>query len=292
MFELCAAGPQTYYVNCPSRIGICRLSEQEICLIDSGNDKDAGKKIIKILSEQGWRPVMVLNTHSHADHIGGNAVLRERLDCPAYIAGPDRAFAEAPILEPAFLYGGYPCKKLRNKTLLAQPSEARELTADILPAGMELLPLPGHSFAMTAFHTADDVWFVGDAVTSPLILEKYPVSFVYDVAACLDSLDRLEQLEGRLFVPSHAEPTADIRPLVQKNREKLYALLDQIRELCAAPVSFETLFTRLFQDSGYRMDLTQYVLSASTVRSCLSYLCDRGELTAEVEEHLPLWKTV
>ncbi len=292
MYELIAAGPRTYYINCPSRIGIFLLSEREICLIDSGNDRDAGKKIVKILEEQGWHPAMLLNTHSHADHIGGNALLQDRLGCPAYIAGIDRAFAANPVLEPAFLYGGFPSKKLRNKTLLAQPSKLRELAPDVLPEGLKMLPLPGHSFAMTAFHTADDVWFLGDAVTSPLILAKYPVPFLYDVAAYLDSLDRIERLKGSLFVPSHAEPVREIGPLVRVNREKLIALLDRIRGLCTDPISFEALFQQLFRDCGHRMDLTQYALSASTVRSCLSYLCDCAELIAEVADYCPVWRRV
>ena len=155
-----------------------------------------------------------------------------------------------------------------------------------------MLLLPGHSFAMTAFHTADDVWFLGDAVTSPLILEKYPVSFLYDPAAYLKSLEQLERLEGRLFIPSHAEPVSDIAALVQANRENLLALLARIRSLCTAPISFETLFSQLFRDCGYQMDFTQYVLSASTVRSCLSYLCDCGEIAAEVADYRLLWKSI
>ena len=56
---------------------------------DSGNDKDAGKKVLKVLAGKGWRPEMILNTHSHADHIGGNRVIQERTGCRAYCPGLD-----------------------------------------------------------------------------------------------------------------------------------------------------------------------------------------------------------
>lgn len=53
-------------------------------------------------------------------------------------------FTRHPILEPAFLYGGFPCKDLRHKFLLAQESNAELLTKDALPKGVEIINLPGH----------------------------------------------------------------------------------------------------------------------------------------------------
>lgn len=48
MYELQQAGEQSYYINSPAKIGIYRLNDTDIYLIDSGNDKEAAKKIIKI----------------------------------------------------------------------------------------------------------------------------------------------------------------------------------------------------------------------------------------------------
>ena len=43
MYELVKVGPQSYYINSPAKIGIYARSENEIYLIDSGNDKEAAK---------------------------------------------------------------------------------------------------------------------------------------------------------------------------------------------------------------------------------------------------------
>lgn len=44
MYELVQVGEKTYYIECPAKMGLYRINESEVCLIDSGNDKDSGKK--------------------------------------------------------------------------------------------------------------------------------------------------------------------------------------------------------------------------------------------------------
>ena len=47
--ELIKLGEKTYYIKNPTNIGIYKIDENNVYLIDSGNDKDAGKKILKII---------------------------------------------------------------------------------------------------------------------------------------------------------------------------------------------------------------------------------------------------
>ena len=78
MYELKQIGEKSYYVNCPAKIGIYLSDDTNAYLIDSGNDKDAGKKVRRILEERGWKLSGILNTHSNADHIGGNQYLQQQ----------------------------------------------------------------------------------------------------------------------------------------------------------------------------------------------------------------------
>ena len=52
MYELIQVSENTYYVQCPAKIGIVKVNEKDVVLIDSGNDASAGKKIRKILEQQ------------------------------------------------------------------------------------------------------------------------------------------------------------------------------------------------------------------------------------------------
>jgi hypothetical protein len=53
MYELIQASNRCYYIQSPAKIGIVRLSDSEVCLIDSGNDKEAGKRVKRILDANG-----------------------------------------------------------------------------------------------------------------------------------------------------------------------------------------------------------------------------------------------
>lgn len=292
MYELIQAAEHTYYIQCPAKMGLWVPDGKAAVLIDSGGDKDAGRKVQKTLEAQGWTLGCILNTHANADHIGGNALLQQRLHAPAYAPGIDAAITTHPILEPAFLYGGYPPKPLRNKFLLAQPSRCRTLTEEALPEGLTMLPLPGHFFDMCGFGTADGVWFLADCLTSEAVMEKYHVQFLYDVAGYLATLDKVCQLEGRLFIPAHAEPAEDIRPLAEKNRAKVLEILQVVRELCREPKMFEEILQGLFAHYQLTMDFSQYVLVGSTLRSYLAYLLDNGGAAAEFADNRLLWRAV
>lgn len=289
MYELIHAVGNTYYINCPAKMGVYREADNGVWLIDSGNDKEAGKKVFKILAAQGWTLRAILNTHSNADHIGGNRILQERTGCPIYVSGMECGFVNHPLLEPSFLYGGYPLNALRNKFLMAQPSSAHPLSEAKLPAGMEILPLPGHFFEMVGFRTPDGVCFLADCLSGANVLEKYHVSFLYDVAAYLQTLNDIQRLRAELFVPAHAEVCAEIAPLAERNRAKVEEILRLLCFCCEQPHSFEEILKMVFDHYGLTMDMNQYVLIGSTIRSYLSYLCGEEQLQIIFSENRMLW---
>lgn len=292
MYELIQVGEKTYYIESPAKMGIYKLTETEVCLIDSGNDKDAGRKVQGILAEQGWTLKFILNTHSNADHVGGNAVLQQRLNAPAYTSGIEACFTRYPILEPSFLYGGYPVKELRNKFLMAQASAANDLDGFTLPQGLEILPLEGHYFGMFGVKTDDEVWFLADCMMGENILQKYHASFIYDVAAYLATLDKVEQLEGKWFIPAHAPACQDIKPLAAANRQKVLEISNNLLTWCREPIRFEDVLKITFDHYQLGMDWNQYVLVGSTIRSYLAYLHDEGKLQAVFVDNSLLWQSL
>lgn len=290
MYELIPVAPHTYYIQSPAKIGVVETSDGHVVLIDSGNDKEAGRKVRQHLDRQGWTLDAIYNTHSNADHIGGNAYLAKQTGCALYAPGIEAAFTQHPILEPALLYGGYPMKALRHKFLLAQESDAQLLTPEHLPAGFELIPLPGHFFDMIGLRTPDDVVFLADCLSSQATLDKYQISYVYDVAAYLDTLERVKEMHAALFVPAHADATEDIAPLAQYNIDKVNEIAGHILDFCAAPHTFEEVLQHLFTSYDLAMTFEQYALVGSTVRNYLSWLLDSEKLSANFADNRLLWQ--
>lgn len=269
MYELIQVSENSYYIQSPAKIGLVKLNDTDVCLIDSGNDKSAGRKIRQILDANGWHLTAIYNTHSNADHIGGNKYLQEQTGCRIYAPGIECDFTRHPVLEPSFLYGGYPSKELRHKFLMAQESDAEYLTGRQLPDGFELIPLPGHFFDMAGFRTPDDIVYLADCLSSRETLDKYQIGFIHDIEAYLNTLEMVKSMTAKLFVPAHADATEDISELAQYNIDKVWEIAEKIVEICKEPLCFEQILQRLFTEYNLVMNFEQYALIGSTVRSYL-----------------------
>lgn len=292
MYELIQVSERNYYIQSPAKIGLIRLGGSEVCLIDSGNDKDAGRKVRQILDANGWQLTAIYNTHSNADHIGGNQYLQKQTGCSVYAPGIECAFTRHPVLEPSFLFGGFPCKALRHKFLMAQESDAQPLTQQALPDGFEIIPLPGHFFDMVGFRTPDDVVFLADCLSSRETLDKYQIGFIYDVGEYINTLEAVARMKARLFVPAHAAAAEDVAELARYNIDKVHEIAERILDICREPACFEKILQALYAGYSLAMNLEQYVLVGSTVKSYLSWLKDSGRIDAAFEDNMLLWKRV
>ncbi len=289
MYELIQAAGSSYYIESPAKIGLVRTGEDEVVLIDSGSDKEAGRKIRQILDANSWKLAAIYNTHSNADHIGGNRYLQNRTGCHVYAPGMECCFTRFPLLEPSFLFGGFPPEDIRHKFLMAEESDAEELGDGVLPAGWECIPLPGHFLSMVGFRTPDDVVYLADCLSSRETLDKYGVTFIYDVASYIATLKRVITMRARLFIPSHAAATDDIAPLAEYNLHKVEEVADMICLICREPSSSDEVIRLVFRSYGLQMTMQQYVLVDSTVRSYLSWLRNSGRIGVRAEDDMIIW---
>lgn len=294
MYELIQVGENTFYINCGSKIGVYRFNDTEVCLIDSGHSEKSGRETARILKENGWTPSMILHTHMHADHTAGTAYLQSVWNVPAYVYGDiDAAFMRSVKYKPAYLFGGFPCDlMLESKVLCDSSCKAQELTDDIIPDGFETVRLDGHAFAMAAIRTPDDIWFMGDAVVSKDMIESACVCFAYDVEKYLESLDIAKGIKGKLFIPSHSEPTDDLSELIDLNRKQTIEISNKLLEICKEPLSSDMVMKKLYDSYGREITFNQAVLSACTIRSYLAYHTNAGRMELIIKDNLMMWHTV
>jgi glyoxylase-like metal-dependent hydrolase (beta-lactamase superfamily II) len=133
-------------------------------IIDPGQDAEQG--ISDVVDRYRLRPVAVLATHGHIDHIFSVAPVCGARDIPAYIHPADRAL----LSDPARGLSLGPAQQLFGGLTFSEPDDVRELTDGMTLdlAGFTLVVdhAPGHTPGSVTFRlpiAADaDTLFTGD----------------------------------------------------------------------------------------------------------------------------------
>lgn len=282
----------TGYIEGPVNLGVTGPAERTL-LIDSGNDEAMGRKLNRFLASNGKHLFMIVNTHSNADHIGGNAYLQKKWDCRIAVPEKEAPLVADPDLEPLLLWGARAFPQIENKFLRAQPSRVTDIFQSPGPVpdtDLQAIALPGHFIDMAGFRTSEGVLFVGDSLFSADIIAKYRLVVALDVDAWLETLNALEKAQALFFVPCHAAPCENIGPLVRANRKGLLEVREKVAFLCSEPRSREDILAALCRDYGLALNPVQLILYSVTVAAHLSSLARAGEVTPFAEEGRLLWK--
>lgn len=140
--------------------------------------------------------------------------------------------------------------------------------------------------------TDDDIYFLADALFSEETIMKYHLFFIYDVEKYLKTLDFLETLNGKKYIPSHCGATNDISNLIKMNRDKINEIEETIINICSEDITFEEILKKIFDKYNLIMNNNQYVLIGSTIKSYLSYLKDIGKLEVSFKDNYMYWKSI
>ncbi|MFW8628222.1 MBL fold metallo-hydrolase [Deinococcus sp. ME38] len=259
-------------------------------LVDTGLDDGHARKLLRGLTERNLTPTGILNTHSHADHHGGNAFILKKFPELKVFAPPlEDAVITHPILEPITLFGARPPRELQNKFLLAPPSPARLAPEPGLTriggAVVELLEVAGHASMMYAVRVGE-VLYAADALFGGAALAKHPLTFCADSALQKEAAARLGELEGvRVTLPGHGDPTPDLRGLVEVNlaayARTTAAVLEAV-QVGAAGV--DDLLARVCGALGVQMtNAGAVLLNRAVVSAHLTELLEAGQVSMKVD---------
>ncbi|MBN6052290.1 MBL fold metallo-hydrolase [Nonomuraea sp. RK-328] len=139
---------------------IAPAAGEECVIVDPGQDAVDG--VDELLREHRLKPVAVLLTHGHIDHVWSVAPVCGARDVPAWIHPDDRHLLSDPAAgwspSSSQLFGGI---------TLSEPDDVRELSdgATLPLAGLEFTVdhTPGHTRGSVSFRLPDDaIMFAGD----------------------------------------------------------------------------------------------------------------------------------
>ncbi len=275
----------SYFFNARTAFGGYKIDDQLI-LIDSGNDDSSVKKAIRPFGEICIDAV--INTHSHADHCGGNAYVQKQFGSDIYAPVLEKAFIENPILEPTYLFGASPLEALKNKFLYVKPSIVThtlvESGAFQVKAGdhsieMTALALPGHAPNQMGYITPDGIAYLGDALVSEDITQKHPLIFTFDVKQHLESLEQLRAVKAHGYVIAHGGYYEEIEPLITANQNALLATQDEILNcLQQGECTLDAVHEYLAQLYHLEENISQAYLNRSVIMAHVKHLVESSKI--------------
>ncbi|MFI0373837.1 MBL fold metallo-hydrolase [Actinomadura sp. 1N219] len=183
---------------------------EECVIIDPGQDAEAG--IDAILREHRLKPVAVLLTHGHIDHVWSVAPVCGARDVPAYIHPDDRDLLTDPAKGLSLGAG----QQLFGGLELTEPDDVKELADG---SALELAGLrftvdhaPGHTPGSVTFRTPKaqeipDVMFTGDLLFAGSIgRTDLPGGSYEEILASLSRVC-LTMPDETAVLPGHGEQT-------------------------------------------------------------------------------------
>jgi glyoxylase-like metal-dependent hydrolase (beta-lactamase superfamily II) len=276
-------------------LGVIRLDDTHVVLIDGGLNETTARKAIRSAREElGSEIVAIVVTHGHADHFGGNAFVVKRTGARVFAPLIEEAMLRYPILQPTLLYGGAdPLDSLRTEFLLSPPSpvdviyDAGQLEVEGLT--LEAVPLPGHSINQMGIRV-DNVLFCADVLTPPAVIEKYRVPYLYSLTDHLETLNRMEAFAVVHTVPGHGQIMDDISETLDLNRSVIEGATAAILDACAEPATLSEISTHVLTSlAANPADSVGFYLLQPTIAAYLTHLTRFGALNHEITGNTSQW---
>ncbi len=210
------------------------LGERETAVVDTGYGRHAAQTVALVRQALGARGLdRIVNTHTHSDHIGGNAALKRAypdavVNIPAGEAGAVRDWDEESLhLGPM----GQECERFgfdaafgAGDTLVLGGLEWRAIAS------------PGHDMASQVLYcageriliSADALWENGFGILFPALSAE--VGFGAAIDAQRATLAAIAELEVDWVIPGHGSPFNDTAAALARARSRLdYLAADPLR---------------------------------------------------------------
>jgi glyoxylase-like metal-dependent hydrolase (beta-lactamase superfamily II) len=259
------------------------LLADETCaaLVDTGYATHAPQTVALVRQALGTRPLdLIVNTHLHSDHCGGNALLQATWPCrtviPASEADAVRAWDETRL---TFRATAQTCERFTFTDTIAPGSHLRLGALD-----WQVLGAPGHdphSLMLYCAHeriliSADALWENGFGVIFP---ELEGESGFAEEQAVLDAIARLDV---RVVIPGHGAPFTNVEQALERAFSRVAWLradpARNARNALKVLIVFKLLDVRAMSFDT----LLQMLDDAAVMRAAASMLRPRSEWPALV----------
>jgi glyoxylase-like metal-dependent hydrolase (beta-lactamase superfamily II) len=259
------------------------VDDARAALVDTGYATHAAQTVALVRRALGERALdLVVNTHLHSDHCGGNAQLQAAWDCetliPVRAADAARAWDEARL---SFLATGQMCERFNFTSTLA-PGECLTLGG----FEWEVIGAPGHdpdSLMLYAAEprlliSADALWENGFGVIFPELDGESGFAEQYAV------LETIAKLDVAAVIPGHGAPFENVEAALEKAFSRLAWLRADPARNARNALKVLIVFKLLEVRSMTFATLKAMVTNASALRAAAGQLAPRAAWPALLRE--------
>ncbi|BEQ15673.1 MBL fold metallo-hydrolase [Desulfoferula mesophila] len=271
-------------------------------LIDTGYIRDAAEteSLIAQCGLEIEQVELIVNTHAHCDHIGGNAEFQRRSGCKVALHMIERYFVDQRN-DWATWWGYY------RQDAAFFPTHYSLTDGEVLTLGeMNWLVLhtPGHAMGQIALYCLDTGWLVsadtlwgGDFGVLTTRVEGLDAPF-----RLRESLERLSRLKVQKILPGHGPILDDAPAAIQACLARVEAFIEDPRRMAQDQVRKILLYTVLMRGPLHREGLRDLLMASpwfpetaqmyfggkmeAAFRENLDYLLERELLKLDDEERL------
>jgi len=179
------------------------IKGDSLVLVDPGTAENHAVLVQQITSA-GLNPQdisLIINTHCHYDHAGGDAKLKELCNAKLAIHSLDKLALENPDSETT-------CASLFEKTMTHLVVDQNLEEGDVL-AGFKVLHTPGHTTgSICLYHEIEKILISGDTIFNANSFGRtdLPSGSAEQLKA---SLEKLSKLDIKIILPGHEAPTLE-----------------------------------------------------------------------------------
>ncbi|MDE2440888.1 MAG: MBL fold metallo-hydrolase [Betaproteobacteria bacterium] len=239
---------------------LCFDGGERATLVDSGYVTHAGQTVDLVgHALAGRRLTRLLNTHSHSDHIGGNAALKSAYDCQIIVpAGLHAAIADwdedALLLSPL----GQQNARFQHDSLIGAGSEI-----EMGGLNWQALAVPGHDMEALAYYnpekriliSGDALWENGFGVIFPELLGEAD-----GLASTRATLEMLAKLPIDIVIPGHGRPFDGIDAAFERAFRRVDQFTQNIQQLAWHAIKVIVSFAMLERRQIARDEFATFVL--------------------------------
>jgi len=229
-------------------------------LVDSGYVTHAEQTVDLVYHAlAGRRLARLINTHSHSDHIGGNAALKAAFDCEIIVpAGLHAAIADwdknALLLSPL----GQQSARFQHDRLIDAGNQV-----EMGGLNWQALAVPGHDMEALAYYnpekriliSGDALWENGFGVIFPELLGE-----ANGLAHTQETLEMLSRLSIDIVIPGHGRPFATVDAAFERAFRRLGSFRNDIEKLAWHAIKVIVSFAMIEKRQLPKADFPAFVL--------------------------------